>query len=135
MTAQASPQKPVLLIEDEEVLLAFLKTALERGGVTVLGTSSGEDALQLLASKEFSGIVSDLRMPGPIGGAEIYEWVARHKPALTQCFLFITGNVLDTYAIEVRKQTGALFIQKPFRISLLLELIQKMTTSGVSADE
>jgi CheY-like chemotaxis protein len=130
-----SPQSPILIIEDEEVLLAFLKTALERGGVSTVGTSDGEEALQLLASKEFSGIVSDLKMPGPIGGAEIYAWVASNKPELTPCFLFITGNVLDTYAIEVRKQTGALFIQKPFRISLLLELIQKMTAVGGSANE
>jgi CheY-like chemotaxis protein len=130
-----SPQSPILLVEDEEVLLAFLKTALERGGVSAIGTSSGEEALQLLASREFSGIVSDLKMPGPIGGAEIYEWVASHKPELTPRFLFITGNVLDEYATQVRQQTGALFIQKPFRISLLLELIQKMTVIGESAHE
>ncbi len=57
-------------------------------------------------------------MPGGIGGAEIFDWVKKNRPELSSRFLFITGNASDPYAVEVRERTGALFIEKPFRIAL-----------------
>ncbi len=118
---------PVLLVEDEELLLSFLKTALERAGIRVAGATSGSEALSLLASGGFAGIVSDLRMPGEIGGAEIFDWVQQNRPELSSRFLFITGNSGDPYALEVQQRTGALFIEKPFRIASLLEMIGRIT--------
>lgn len=117
---------PVLVVEDEELLLSFLTTAVERGGVKAVGAASGREALGLLAHGEFSAIVSDLRMPGGIGGAEIYDWVGQNRPELSSRFLFISGNVHDSLALETRERTGALFIEKPFRIAQLLELIKKL---------
>jgi DNA-binding NtrC family response regulator len=124
-----SESLPVLLVEDEEILLAFLKTALERGGVNVVGATSGSEARDLLERGEYAGIVSDLRMPGEIGGAELYDWVQKNRPALSSRFLFITGNTSDPYAIEVRERTGAQFIEKPFRIGVLIEMIHKITSA------
>jgi FixJ family two-component response regulator len=69
-------------------------------------------------------------MPGGIGGAEIYDWVRQNRPELSKRFLFVTGNVNDDYAIAVRERTGALFIEKPFRIALLIELIKKITSGN-----
>lgn len=123
-----SESLPILVVEDEEVLLCFLNTALERGGVKVVGASSGGEALALLEHGEFAGIVSDLRMPGGVGGAEIYDWVRQNRPEMSARFLFITGNVSDDYAVKVRERTGALFIEKPFRIALLIALIKEITT-------
>lgn len=122
---------PILIVEDEELLLSFLRTALERGGITVTGATSAAEAVELLKQNEFAGIVSDLRMPGGVGGAEIFEWVRQNRPKLTSRFLFITGNVSDPYAVKVRNDSGALFIQKPFRIAMLIELIKKI----ISPDE
>jgi CheY-like chemotaxis protein len=119
---------PILVVEDEEVLLSFLKTALERGGVKAVGAASASEALQLLEHGDFAAVVSDLRMPGAAGGAEIYDWVRQNRPQLSSRFLFITGNVSDPYAEQVRERTGALFIEKPFRIALLIELIRKVTS-------
>jgi CheY-like chemotaxis protein len=123
-----SESLPVLVVDDEEVLLCFLNTALERGGIKVVGASSGAAALSALEQGEFACIVSDLRMPGSIGGAEIYDWVRQNRPELSKRFLFVTGNVNDDYAVAVRERTGAMFIEKPFRIALLIELIKKITS-------
>ncbi|MGA3126458.1 MAG: response regulator [Candidatus Korobacteraceae bacterium] len=123
----------VLVVDDEELLLSFLKTALERGGLRVTAATSGSEALKLLERGEFSGVVSDLIMPDGIGGAELYDWVREYRPELSSRFLFITGNVSDPYAAEVRERTHALFIEKPFRIALLIELIRKMTALGEDA--
>jgi DNA-binding NtrC family response regulator len=124
---------PVLVVEDEEPILSILKTAVERGGVKVVGAASGGEALVLLEQGEFSAIISDLRMPGGIGGAEIFDWVERNRPELISRFLFITGNVHDPFALETRQRTGAVFIEKPFRLAHLIELIKKIIVSGEAA--
>jgi DNA-binding NtrC family response regulator len=121
---------PILVVEDEDLLLAFLRTALDRGGVKSLGASSGAAAIESLEKHEFAAVVCDLRLPGGIGGGEIYDWVLEHRPNLAPCFLFITGNCSDSYAIQVRERTGALFIEKPFRIGLLIQLINQITQRG-----
>jgi DNA-binding NtrC family response regulator len=124
---------PVLVIEDEELLLSFLTTAVERGGVRVVGVSSGREALSLLERGEFAAIVSDLRMPGGIGGAEIFDWVGKNRPELASRFLFISGNIHDPVAIEIQERTGAMFIEKPFRIAILLDLIKKIISRNEAA--
>ena len=121
---------PVLVVEDEELLLSFLMTAVERGGVKAVGAASGREALELLERGEFSVIVSDLRMPGGIGGSEIFDWVGQNRPELASRFLFISGNIQDPLALETKERTGALFIEKPFRIAQLLELINKLLASS-----
>jgi DNA-binding NtrC family response regulator len=124
---------PVLVVEDEEILLSFLKTALERGGFKVTGAGSAPEALSILEHGAFAVVVSDLRMPGGAGGAEVFDWVHEHRPDLASRFLFITGNVSDPFAVQVRERTGALFIEKPFRIALLIELIKKITALNENA--
>jgi DNA-binding NtrC family response regulator len=71
---------PVLLIEDETGVTAYVRTALERRGYTVVCSDSGADGLRLLASREFLGVVSDMRMPGGVDGAQVHAWVSRHRP-------------------------------------------------------
>lgn len=128
-----SESLPVLVVEDEEILLSFLKTALERGGFKVVGAESASQALELLERTEFGAVVSDLRLPGEFGGAEIFEWIREKRPALVNRFLFITGNVHDPYALQIRARTGAMFIEKPFRIAVLIELLKKLTEHNEKA--
>jgi DNA-binding response OmpR family regulator len=121
---------PLLIVEDEESILSVLKAAVERSGIRVVGVSSGAAAMELLECGEFSGVVSDLQIPGGIGGADLFDWIAQNRPQLTSRFLFITGNVHDAHALEVRQRTGAQFIEKPFRLALLIERIKAMVERG-----
>ena len=60
---QPSPL-PVLLIEDEPAVMAYVRAALERSGYPVVCCESGADALRLLEDGSFLGVVSDMRTPG-----------------------------------------------------------------------
>src|SRR5207302_5214432 len=71
---------PVLLIEDEPSVMAYVQAALERGGYPVVCCESGVEALRVLASGNFLGIVSDMRTPGGVNGADVHTWIARHRP-------------------------------------------------------
>lgn len=60
---------PVLLIEDEPAVMAYVQAALERSGYPVVCCESGVDALRLLENGSFLGVVSDMRTPGGLMAA------------------------------------------------------------------
>ena len=73
---------PVLLIEDEPAVMAYVRATLERSGYTVVCTESGAEGLRLLESEQFLGVVSDMRTPGGVDGADVHAWLSRHRPDL-----------------------------------------------------
>src|SRR6202165_1657873 len=86
---------PVLLIEDEPAVMAYVQAALERSGYPVVCCESGVDALRLLEHGEFLGVVSDMRTHGGVDGAQVHHWVARHRPDLASRMIFITGGIAN----------------------------------------
>src|SRR5207244_10723529 len=68
LTAKATGQQPILLIEDEPSVIAFLRAALERKGYAVVDAASGAEGLQRLSNGQFAGVISDIRMPGTVNG-------------------------------------------------------------------
>ena len=51
--ATSRTQSPILLIEDEPSVTAFLRAALERRGYAVVDASSGAEGLQKLDAGEY----------------------------------------------------------------------------------
>jgi EAL domain-containing protein (putative c-di-GMP-specific phosphodiesterase class I)/FixJ family two-component response regulator len=60
-------QPTLLLVDDEENIVAALRRLLRAEGWLVLGATSAEQALQLMARHEVDVILSDQRMPGMTG--------------------------------------------------------------------
>lgn len=116
---------PILLIEDEPSVAAFLRTALERRGYEVITSPSAAEALQLLASGDFRGVISDFRTPGGITGADVHDWLCRHRPELASRILFITGDTANRETAALLAQSSVPFIEKPFRIHLLMAAIER----------
>ena len=59
------PAHPVLLVDDEEDILAVLKTALALAGITnTILCSGGSAALDLAQRREFEAVLLDVLMPG-----------------------------------------------------------------------
>jgi DNA-binding NtrC family response regulator len=116
---------PVLLIEDEPGVTTYVRTALERSGYTVVCCDSGADGLRLLASREFLGVVSDMRMPGGVDGAQVHAWVSRHRPVLASRFVFTTGDIANDETVATLRKTGAPCLEKPFGVSRLISVVEK----------
>ena len=98
---------PVLLIEDEPAVMAYVRATLERSGYTVVCTESGAEGLRLLESEQFLGVVSDMRTPGGVDGADVHAWLSQHRPDLAVRIVFITGDIANddtvaTFAKPVR---------------------------------
>ena len=116
---------PVLLIEDEAGVMAYVRAALERSGYAVVCAKSGAEGVQLLESGEFLGIVSDMVTPGGVNGAGVHAWIAQHRPELASRIVFITGDIANEETVETLRQTGAPCVEKPFRVQQFIEVVKK----------
>ena len=119
-------QYPVLVIEDEPAVLAFVKAALERSGYQVVPVTSGADALDILAREQFLGVVSDMRTPGGVDGADVHAWIAAHRPELVSRVIFITGDIVNEETAATLRRTGAPYVEKPFRVQQLIGVVEKV---------
>jgi DNA-binding NtrC family response regulator len=117
---------PILLIEDEPAVMSYVRAALERSGYSVVGTESGADGLRLLESGDFLGVVSDMRTPGGVDGADVHAWVAKHRPELAARIVFITGDIANEETVETLRRTGAPCVEKPFRVQQFISVVEKI---------
>jgi CheY-like chemotaxis protein len=122
-TKPAGP--PVLLIEDEPAVMAYVRAVLERSGYSVVCTESGVDALGLLEHGEFQGVVSDMRTPGGVDGGDVYAWIAEHRPQLAPRLVFITGDIANEETVATLQKTGAPCVEKPFRVKQFISVVEK----------
>jgi len=116
---------PVLLIEDEPAVMAYVQAALERSGYPVVCCESGVEALRLLESGSFMGVVSDMRTPGGVDGGQVHAWIARHRPDLAGRVVFITGDIANEETVATLRETGAPCVEKPFRVQQFIEVVAK----------
>src|SRR3954471_13881404 len=116
---------PVLLIEDEPAVMSYVRAVLERSGYTVVCSDSGVDGLKQLESGEFMGVVSDMRTPGGVDGADVYAWISANRPALVSRLVFITGDVASDETAATLFRTGIPCVEKPFRVQQFLSVVEK----------
>ncbi|PYT80050.1 MAG: hypothetical protein DMG40_13675 [Acidobacteria bacterium] len=127
MSAQPalSTKQPILLIEDEPSVIAFLRAALERRGYSVVNASSGEEGLKHLSKGRYAGVISDIRMPGAVNGAEVHEWIQKNRPELKSRIILISGDTANSETQTFLAQSGTPCIEKPFRVQQLITTVEK----------
>jgi DNA-binding NtrC family response regulator len=116
---------PVLLIEDEPSIMALVSATLERNGYEVVCIESGADALRLLEKGQFLGVVSDMRTPGGVDGAQVHSWISAHRPDLIDKVVIITGDYANEETVSTLRRIGALYLEKPFRVQGLISAVEK----------
>ena len=116
---------PILLIEDEPSVIAFLRAALERKGYMVENASSGEEGLQRLSNGSYGGVISDIRMPGAVNGTEVHAWIRKHRPDLSARIILISGDTANSDTQAFLAQSGTPCIEKPFRVQQLISVVEK----------
>ena len=93
---------------------------------------SGADALRLLARGEFLGIVSDMRTPGGVDGAQVHAWVAAHRPDLASKLVFITGDIANEETAATLRRTGVPCVEKPFRVQQFIAVVENTMGKATS---
>jgi CheY-like chemotaxis protein len=114
----------ILLVEDEEPVRLFAKTALEEQGYRVLEAGHGWEALMRLS--EFDGainlVIADVMMP-EMGGSELARRLAVERPGLP--ILFLSGYTDDEMTLRGLGPPSA-FVQKPFTPDVLARRVREM---------
>ena len=123
-TESTTPVNSILLIEDEPSVTAFIRAALERHGYNVVPASSGAEGLERLVDGSFGGVISDIRMPGPINGAEVHEWIRNHRPELQHRMILMSGDTANSKTQALLANSGIPCIEKPFRVEKLISVVE-----------
>jgi len=114
--------KKILLVDDEEDILEFLKYNLERENFEVLVSTNGEDALKQL-SQSPDLIVLDIMMPG-MDGFELYELIKKNKESQEIPIIFLTAKSGETDEIKGLDLGASDYIQKPISPKKLIARIK-----------
>ncbi|MDR3568166.1 MAG: PAS domain S-box protein [Syntrophobacteraceae bacterium] len=116
-------RETVLLVEDEESMLALARTILERHGYEVLATKSPSDALTLVHGypNAIHLLVTDVVMP-EMNGKDLAQRLKEIKPGFKTIFMSgYTANVIAHHGILDETIN---FLQKPFSVNALLEKVR-----------
>jgi DNA-binding NtrC family response regulator len=105
--------------------MALVSATLERNGYRVVCTESGADALRLLEKGRFLGVVSDMRTPGGVDGAQVHTWITQNRPDLVDKVVIITGDYANEETVSTLRRIGALYLEKPFRVQDLISAVEK----------
>ncbi len=119
----------ILLAEDEDVVRRVVRIALEKHGYKVLEASSGDDAFALWRArgKEVDMLLTDLVMPGQLGGKQLAKQILADRADLK--VIFISGYSPEIAGRDLVLRGGENFLQKPFNPTQLLVTIRKCLDS------
>jgi len=105
-------QRTLLLVDDEDNILAALKRLLRRDGYHVITANSGAQGLQRLAEHKVDVIVSDQRMPGMTG----VEFLSQAKELYPDTVRMALSGYTELQSITDAINEGAIykFLTKPW---------------------
>ncbi|MFC5302541.1 response regulator [Azospira restricta] len=129
----AAGQRTLLLVDDEENILASLKRLLRRDGYRILTAESGAAALELLAQNAVDVIVSDQRMPNMTG----VEFLRRVKTLYPATVRIVLSGYTELQSITDAINEGAIykFLTKPWDDELLRANIEEAFRHKEMGDE
>jgi two-component system cell cycle sensor histidine kinase/response regulator CckA len=119
----------VLLVEDDETVLALCSTVLQTHGYTVLEADGPARAVAI--SREYRDpihlLVSDVVMPGD-NGPKLALQIRDTRPGIRT--LFMSGYTEETMQQHGFSDRDAGFIQKPFSASALAKKVRQVLDAG-----
>ncbi len=123
-TTKAETVKPLILcVDDEPVVLRFLKELLTVRGYDVLTADSGEQAMETLRQAKPDCILMDIVMPG-MDGYTLCSHLQRQKETATIPVIFVTGLGSEPAKSLAFALGGVDYIVKPFDPQALLDKVQ-----------
>jgi PAS domain S-box-containing protein len=116
-------RETLLVTEDEEALRESICDYLRNLGYTVLGASSGREALSVASQHEghIDLLITDLVMP-KMSGRELSQMLGSLRPDMkTICMSGYSDDAMLRHGIH---ELGAIFLQKPFSLGTLARKVR-----------
>src|SRR5579872_5065600 len=114
--------EPVLVVDDNEEDRGFIAGVLRGDGFAVETASRGDQAIELLSSRRFDLILTDLVMPGATGFDVLRA--ARRADAETICVALTSFGSLDS-AVDALNLGAYSYLLKPCEEAALRNTIRR----------
>jgi two-component system response regulator (stage 0 sporulation protein F) len=112
----------ILIIDDEEIIRALLRSALEEAGYEVTEAANGRQGLELYRQKQANLVITDILMPEMNGLDMLLELTREFLHAKV---IAISGAGGEKNDLNVAKLLGARqTFQKPFSLPNLLGAVK-----------
>jgi DNA-binding response OmpR family regulator len=137
MDEQASP-KPgperlrVMIVDDDAEMRALLRDALEREGFRVREHAAGDQLIPLVAEWKPDAVVLDKEMVGS-SGLDLLRDIRRRHPSTPVVLVTAFGGA--EVEAEALRLGAAYYMDKPFRVSRLLEVLRSVAAQSGSKSE
>lgn len=118
----------LLFIDDEPDFLKVLKSYFNYGPFEAHTASSAEEGIKLIDHIPFDAVVSDMSMPGGMGGLELIKVIRSTTPHLP--IVIMTGVGTIESAVEAIQQGAFHYITKPFAPGDLEITIKRAVENG-----
>ncbi len=116
--------RSILIIDNDESLVAFLAFFFEDRGFTVYTAHDGTEGVDLAARHKPPVIISDVMM-GEMHGFEVLQRI-RSNPELARTVVLVMSAKAYKADIDRARQLGATdYVVKPFRAEELFELVER----------
>lgn len=116
-------KKTVLVVEDEEDILALLHFNLVKAGYKVDCAADGEEGLRKIAENQPDIMLLDLMLPG-IGGLDICRKLRADEKTATLPIIMLTARGEEADVVQGLELGADDYMTKPFSIKILLARIQ-----------
>jgi CheY-like chemotaxis protein len=123
----------IMLVEDEDAVRIVAAAILRRLGYEVFMASDGAAALSLWeqSDKKFDLLLTDMVMPGGIGGLQLASELRKLQPSLK--VIIMSGYNEQIMEGGALRSSGFLFLSKPFETSTLSSLMRQALGDGGSS--
>lgn len=123
MKPQVTPEKPILLVDDEVNFLLSAELTISSNGIKNVETcSNSKDVMKLLSKKDYSLVVLDINMPN-ISGSELLPQIVKKYPHIPVIVLTAVNNVEN--AVQSMKDGAFDYVVKPVDDTRLLATIKR----------
>lgn len=116
-------QPRVMIVDDDAEMRALLSDALEREGFRVREHGAGDQLVALVAEWVPDAIVLDKELVGA-SGLDLLRDIRRSHPETPVVFVTAFGG--SEVEAEALRLGAAYYMDKPFRVSRLLEVLQEV---------
>lgn len=114
----------ILVVDDDPVIRRLLEQRLKKAHYSVEVAEDGYKAEKLLQQKHFDIVLTDLMMPGGIGGIEVLE-IAKEIDQNIEVVLITAHSSVDSAVVAMKK--GAVdYLEKPINFDELFLRIEKI---------
>ncbi len=117
----------ILLVDDDESVLNYIKAELEKNGYKVIATTNPMSAIDAYSkmSREIALVITDVVMP-LIDGRELMKRIAEIHPKAR----FLTISAYSQHSEQDDDITPDIFLQKPFDAQEVLSAVRRILDGG-----